>query len=65
MYKRDVELKSHLKNECPNMSVTCAKCDSEVAMSLKKEHNCIKTLKSVITQYTKVIAQQQETIERM
>lgn len=47
------------------MSVTCSKCDSEVAMSLKKQHDCIKALRAVITQYIKIVAQQQEMIEKL
>ena len=65
MFSRDQELKEHLKNECANMSVTCAKCDCEVAMGLKKEHDCVKALRAVITQYSKIIAQQSDVIARM
>ena len=47
------------------MSVTCAKCDCEVAMGLKKEHDCVKALRGIITQYSKIIAQQSDVIARM
>lgn len=35
LFSRGDELKNHLKEKCPNMSVTCARCDSEVAMGLR------------------------------
>ena len=65
MFSRGQELINHLKNECANMSVTCAKCDCEVAMGLKKEHDCVKALRGIITQYSKIIAQQSDVIARM
>jgi len=47
------------------MSVTCAKCDSEVAVRLKESHDCVKALRGVISQYSKIISQQQEVIEKL
>lgn len=47
------------------MSVTCAKCDSEVARRLKSSHNCVKVLKGVISEYSKIISHQQEIIEKL
>ena len=38
------------------MSVTCARCDSEVAMGLKKQHDCVKALQKVIADYAKIIS---------
>ena len=58
-------MKNHLKNECPNMSVTCANCDCEVAMGLKNDHNCVKALRAIITQYSKIITQQSDIIARL
>ena len=55
MYRRGEELKNHLKDDCPNMSVTCAKCDCEVAMGLKDSHDCIKALRAILTQYSRII----------
>ena len=65
LFGRGAELRTHLKENCPNMSVTCAKCDSEVAMRLKKSHDCVKALRGVITHYAKIISQQQEMIEKL
>jgi hypothetical protein len=56
MFSRGEELKSHLKEKCPNMSVTCSKCDVEVAMRLKDQHDCIKALRGVIVNYSKIIS---------
>ena len=56
LFSRGEELKKHLKESCPNMSVTCAKCDSEVAMSLKKQHDCVKSLRGVISHYARIIS---------
>jgi len=65
LFHRGEELKTHLKENCPNMSVTCAKCDSEVAVRLKESHDCVKALRGVISQYSKIISQQQEVIEKL
>jgi len=65
LFSRGSELKAHLKERCPNMSVTCSKCDSEVAMRLKKSHDCVKALRGVIAHYSKIITQQQEMIEKL
>ena len=51
LFSRGAELRTHLKESCPNMSVTCAKCDSEVPRRLKKSHDCVKVLRDVIVQY--------------
>ena len=37
----------HLK-VCDNMSVTCLRCDGEVANKDKFKHDCIAALKSII-----------------
>ena len=58
LYSRGEELKRHLKESCLNMSVTCARCDSEVAVRLKQQHDCVRTLRSVIAHYSKIISQQ-------
>jgi hypothetical protein len=65
LYSRGNELKTHLKEKCPNMSVTCVRCDSEVAVRLKHSHDCVRALRGVITQYSKIISQQQEMIDKL
>ena len=47
------------------MSVTCSRCDSEVAVRLKKSHDCVRALRAVISQYAKIISQQQEMIDKL
>ena len=54
-----------MKDSCQNMSVTCSRCDSEVAVSLKSQHDCVRTLRGIISQYSRIICQQQEMIERL
>ena len=51
LFGRGDELRAHLKENCPNMSVTCARCDSEVPRRSKQSHDCVKVLRGVIAQY--------------
>lgn len=41
---KKTELKPHLKI-CPNITITCYRCDEEVKQGMSATHDCVNTLK--------------------
>ena len=54
----------HLK-VCDNMSVTCLRCDGEVANKDKINHDCILALKSIIAKQQHTINKQDDKITKL